>query len=41
MNQNKNVLGRTGIIQLLELTKNKATVQGFETGYRVKRFFFN
>lgn len=39
MSQNKKVLGRTGIIQLLELTKNKATVQDFETGYKIKRSF--
>lgn len=32
MNQNKEVLERTGIIQLLELTEKKVTVQGFETG---------
>ena len=40
MSQNKKVLGRTGILQLLELTKNEATVQDFETGYKIKRSFF-
>ena len=40
MSQNKKVLGRTGILQLLELTKNEATVQDFETGYKIKISFF-
>lgn len=40
MSQNKKVLDRTGIFQRLELTKNKATVQDFETGYQIKRSFF-
>lgn len=39
MSQNKKVLDRTRIIQLLELTKNKATVQDFEIGYQIKRSF--
>lgn len=38
MNPNKKVLERTGVIQLLELTKNKATVQGLETDCSIKRF---
>lgn len=34
MNQNKKVLGRTGIIiQLLKLTKNKAALQGLGPRY--------